>query len=115
MSTISAAVAGTVSSVSGKEGKVEDESEDHKNQLTVPPFGIEIILPDGSSVLSNWVDFAESVAAVRESMHMYQETTCFTNFTFEIDGALVDESVELGFYLSEWCVETGTKAKRKIN
>ena len=100
MSTISAAVAGTVSSVSGKEGKVEDESEDHRNEMTVPRFGIEIILPDGSSVLSNWVDYAESVGAVRESMHMYQETTCFTNFTFEIDGATVDESVELGFYLS---------------
>lgn len=97
MSTICAAVAGAVSSVSDREEKVEDDSED---QLKVQPFGIEIILPDGSSVLSNWVDFAESVGAVRESMHMYQETTCFTNFTFEIDGSTVDESVELGFYLN---------------
>ena len=76
----------------------QEEEEGIPSQIRQLPLEIIVKTPDGIHILVSAVNLQEPTSFIRQVLQEYQETAPYTNYDFEIDGALINDFIEIGHY-----------------
>lgn len=62
------------------------------------PLDITVILPTLRRIVISSVNPSEHVTFIKQTLQDYQETAQYTNYSFEINGTVISEYLEIGIY-----------------
>jgi nitrogen regulatory protein PII-like uncharacterized protein len=65
------------------------------------PLDITVITPTLKRIVISSVNPSEQVTSIKQILQDYQETAQYTNYSFEIDGTVISEYMEIGLYASQ--------------